>query len=186
MSTANEREGTDTHLRIRGPLPFDVAGSILPAIGALYPNTQMTQADGDDVLHLVIPARDRPVAEGLGEGIEPVEVVRIDPQGIKFATVEEVGEFLVTIMENALAAQAPENYLQWSYEVPRGRGHARYVLIVARSREQTPHELQQAAEARANAAEAKLAAVKAKVASHSRTKLASELRAILEDPGTTP
>lgn len=134
-----------SQVRIRGPLPMDVAGSLLTAVGTLYPGTRIANSQAGDALNLLIPDTDRPAMEGLDFG-EPLEVIRLDTSGLSVTTPTQVATVLAATMESALAEHpAAENYLEMKLQTPDGEG-GQYVLIFARSEGQTPHELKVAAE----------------------------------------
>ncbi|MEH0110527.1 hypothetical protein V6N00_12525 [Tersicoccus sp. MR15.9] len=157
-------EDAATHVQIRGPLPLDVAGTLLNAIGRVYPSTRVAPVDYGDALHLVIPRGDRPVDADLSEGL-PVEVLRLDPSGLSLTTPREIAVMLATVMEDAFAENEPENYLEFTMEVrpTSGRGR-RYAMAFARSREQTPAQLRETAERKLEEANARIADLEAQVA----------------------
>lgn len=134
-----------TDVRIRGPLPLDVASTLLQVIDRVYPGTKVTTARGDDALHLLIPVGERPVCPDLDEGL-PVEVIKLNPDGMTVSTPQGLATMLTGIMEDAFAEHEADNYVEWSTRVPASEGHRQYVMTFARSQQQTPAELRTKAE----------------------------------------
>lgn len=157
-------EDTATHVQICGPVPLDVAGTLLTAIGRVSPGTRLAPVDHGDALNLVIPASDRPVDADLSEGL-PVEVLRLDPSGLSLTTPRDIAVLLATVMEEAFAENEPENYLEFTMEVsPTSASGRRYATAFAHSREQTPAQLRAAAERKLEEANARVAGLEAQVA----------------------
>lgn len=148
------QDHSDTHVRIAGPLPLDVAGTLLTAIGTVYPTTRLAAAADGDAMHLLIADTDRPRLPELAN-VEPAVITGIDPAGIRFSTGPEIGAILAQALDNVIEEHDAENYVEFSYESPRSR----YTMVVARSGRQTPHALRVAAEERAEAAESRARAL---------------------------
>lgn len=163
MSTADTHPDNHAEVRIRGPVPLDLAGTLLKAIGTLYPGTRIAPGRDGDALTLLIPDEDRPAAEGLDVG-PPLEMIRLDPTGLTLGTPPELAATLARMAAETLGENPDaENYLEWTFHVP-GDDDCRYVLTFARSTEQTPHELRLAAEKTLKAAQEENARLATRVA----------------------
>lgn len=145
-----------TAVRIRGPLPADILGTILQLIGSAYPSARFSSGDDGDAFTLLIPDHERPEnADGITG--EPLEVIRLDPTGISFSIPQELAVTMTSVMEAAFAEFEPDNYLETQVSVPASEGgFRRYAMIFARAPEQSPHELRQAAEAKLAEANAEI------------------------------
>ena len=129
--TTRDETTSRTELRIRGPrgsLPMDVAGSLLRAVGTMYPGTQIATATEGDTLTLLIPDTDRPAAEGLDVGA-PLEVIHLDPSGLAAVTPPGVATAMASMVDD-LFAENPEaeNYLEFTFTDP-DNPESTYVLI---------------------------------------------------------
>lgn len=167
MTTHDETSRTKLH--IRGPLPFDVAGSLLNAVGTMYPGTLIATSAEGDALTLLIPDTDRPAADGLDVG-EPLEVIRFDPDGLSTVTPPGLATAMATMM-NDLFTETPaaENYLEFTFTDPEDP-HDAYVLICVKPGGETPHQLRLTAESKAKAASEEIARLQARVAELERTQ----------------
>ena len=162
-------QASHTELRIRGPLPFDVAGSLLNAVGTMYPGTRIASSARGDALTLLIPEADRPAA-GTSDIDIPLEVIRFDPDGLATVTPPGLATAMATMM-NDLFTETPaaENYLEFTFTDPEDP-HDEYVLICVKPGGETPHQLRLTAESKAKAASEEIARLQARVAELERTQ----------------
>lgn len=145
-----------TPVHIRGPLPADILGTLLKVIGTTYPTARLSTASDGDAFTLLIPDGERPVDPESNAG-EALEVLKLDPSGISFSTPKELAAAMTAVMEEAFAEFEPDNYVETEVSVPASEGGwRRYAMIFARSHEQSPHELRQAAEAKLAETEAEI------------------------------
>lgn len=157
---------THSDLRIRGPLPMDVAGTLLAMIASAYPGAQVQTAAAGDALHVLIPNDQRPEDPELPEGL-PLEVLRLDTTGLALSTPREVAAALTQVFEQVMVEHDPENYVELTIEVPRNeKDVAKYALVFARTSDQTPHQLRQEADRRLEEARARIAELKARLAAY--------------------
>lgn len=154
-----------TEIRIRGPIPADLASTLLALVGGAYPSAKAQSAAPGDALSLLIPDEDRPVHPDSPPTGHVAEVFRIDAEGLSFSTPYELASAMTQVLEDAFAEFEPENYLETKLSVPTAEGgERRYAMIFARTPGQSPHELRQAAERRAEAAEAEVQRLQAELA----------------------
>lgn len=150
-----------TEVRIKLPLPGDVAMTIQRAVGVAYPRTELKLGTGDEMV-LLVKDSDRdarikagPVLEVIAEPRDQDEpdLLGMDEQGVTLGAVAGANAWVVSTLGAALAEAGATNYIETKYT---HRGDS-YVAVVARSEEQTPHELRLAAEERARDAEHRVA-----------------------------
>lgn len=161
--TTRDETTSRTEVRIRGPLPLDVAGSLLNAVGTMYPGTRIASNAEGDALTLLIPDTDRPAAEGLDVG-EALEVIRLDPTGLSAVTPPGIATAMAAMVDD-LFAESPgaENYLEFTFAAP-DHPHSTYVLICVKPGGETPHQLRLAADSELAAAEEEITRLKARIA----------------------
>jgi len=162
-----------TEIRIATPLPMDVAGTLMQLIGTAYPSAVIvsTPAGGmfDREYALVMkvdPAqRAKRVTKKQAEEAKPDDIehetdfLGFDNGWISASPPEELGLYLGEIAHQMFTStDGAINYVEW--EVRAGE-QDRYVLSVAKSKEQTPHALRTKAEARVAELEAQLAGSRA-------------------------
>lgn len=164
-------------LNIGLPLPLDVVNTASGILSKAWPGSMIDSnysgglfGGGSGVLSILIPEKEarrprrvtkkdiedaRPEPTGLGPEWDG-DVIGVEPEGedgivFRFGTPEALGNLLVQSCREVLAAQ-PEaaNYLEWTMH--EKDASASYVLSVARSKRQTPHELRMKAEAKVDAA----------------------------------
>lgn len=154
---------THSDLRIRGPLPMDIAGTLLGMIASAYPGAQVQTASAGDALHVLIPNDQRPDDPELPDGM-PLEVLRLDTSGLALSTPREVAAALTQVCEAVMAEHDPQNYVELTIEVPQDDGFDKYALAFARTIDQTPHQLHLDAERRLGEAQARIAELEAQLA----------------------
>lgn len=150
-----------SEIRIGAPLPLDIAGNVISAIGALYPNTTMSTNTGRDALVFNIPNGDREAADERLNDIEKAEpVTGPDTDFIGFeggavvtSTPEEASLAMGNLAASMLVVEGAVNYLEAEVRDSDGQ---QYVVCAARSKGQTPHKLRLKAEAAREAAEQKV------------------------------
>lgn len=154
-----------TTVCVRGPLPADIASTILKLIGEAYPSTKVQTAGPGDALNLLIPKNERPVHPDSPSAGEPMELYRLDVNGASFSTSLELGATMTRVMEESFAEFDAENYVEMKLSVPTSEGGTHhYAMIFARTEGQSPHELRQKAERRAEAAESEVERLKEELA----------------------
>lgn len=175
MGKHKKRDKTPVELRIKLPLEMDVASTLLKVIGLTYPRTQIGRDDHkwdyERELVLLIDQRDRhksPKAKrkyekirDYADGWSPGALTELGPDGVAASPHELLALSWVDMARKSFA-MFPDaaNYIENTvYDEETGQ---RYVFYVAKSKEQTPHELRQKAEARVAELEAELAELKAK------------------------
>lgn len=154
-----------TQIAVRLPLPLGVAGAIMELVGTAWPGStivpqeggglfgprELVMAIGDHDPVPVDPAEARALAEKAG--LDGPMLEKFGPDGLSLSGTEAFNEPLVKACTAGFAANPDAvNYLE--YELMRSDDDRRYVVIFARSKGQTPHELRQAAEQRFVDAEA--------------------------------
>lgn len=154
-----------TDVRVRLPLPLDVVGTLMSLVGRAYDGATVTQYGGDMVFRIPDRARPRRLTD---DDCAPVPhdtdavVERVGPDELALSDENLLAlfrRFWPLLHADLEANPAAVNYLEHGITVetdvpgPKAADPA-YVLIVARSKGQTPHQLRVAAEARADAAEA--------------------------------
>lgn len=149
-------------------IPFDVIGSLMPAIGHLWPGAKMGPGQSTfghtDGVSIIIPADERakPMTKAAARKIKKhrdeetgdAGVIGYGADGLTATTPEDyrrrLGEWAYMMLTGVDGAI---NYVEQGVTAPDGRA---LVVIAAWSEGQTPHALRMAAEKRADAAEARL------------------------------
>ncbi|HEY1178473.1 MAG TPA: hypothetical protein VGF17_20140 [Phytomonospora sp.] len=162
---------TDPHadwapIVVGGPLPMDVATTLMQLIGAAWPSAvidtsgrhagQLSRWDSPALVMLIDPkarakrVTKKQVAEAKqyddGEGGSLVAITEEDGHTVvKMGdTPEELQLFLGGVAHDLFAQIGGDNYVEWT--VRTGDGAHTYVLSIARSKRQTPHALRTKAE----------------------------------------
>lgn len=165
MRNTREIDGrTFREVRIRLPLPGSVATTLVRLIDSAWPGAVLAASDarwGDEEMVVLVPAdaaprksrwwrRVRAQAPALFDG----ELSEVGPDTIGFSG--DATEYLVGVLAPIVRAAFEQNTAAINYlEMPvvDQTNGARYLLTIARSAHQTPHELRTQAEVRARAAE---------------------------------
>jgi hypothetical protein len=150
-------ETLDTKVRIALPLPADVVSTIQTAVGTAYPHTEMLLGTGTEVVLVVKDSdRDARVRAGVdfevepkGRGVDEPELASVDSTGVTLRSKAGLNAWLVENLGAVLDEEGAPNYLETEFR-SGGQG---YVVVLARSAEQTPHALREAAEERRRVAE---------------------------------
>ena len=147
-------------VRIELPLPMDITATLLQVIGLTWPGTMIKDGKGqwrsDNRLVLAIPESERHKSPKKAEKYAKAKahldanadstVNHLGPSGAGFGLPAYVSELLVGMCRAQFEHfHDAENYVE--SEVYDRENHTRYVVICARSAEQTPHALRQQAEA---------------------------------------
>lgn len=149
----------DTLVSIDLPLPLDITGSLLAAVGSMYPNAQIV-TDGDPAkLTLAIADADRAGLDGDGM---PAQIPRPTPAdtealltslrdgSIGVSPPEWFAKMMLSICAEIVEASSAENYVEMTLHGKGPDGEPRtWAVVVARSHDQTPHQLRIAADQRA-------------------------------------
>lgn len=159
-----ERDTSDwTPIVIRGPLPMDVAGTLMTLIGTAYPSAVIDgsgehlrgwgSAERAFVLLIDPKERARTVSErAAAEAKVDAEDAPGDALGftaendaaiLHTSAPEDLCRILGGYAHHIFEAMAGDNYIEWEVRhQPEGQAYySRYVLSVARSKGQTPHAL---------------------------------------------
>lgn len=168
--TTTTTEAPDTtgwaEIRVATPLPLEVAGTLMQLIGTAWPDARVStkrRGFGDDyALTMLVDHRRRPkkvtkkaalaisekAAESRAEaeevGVGGADFLRFEDSSLVTAVPKELMHFLGGIAHSIMSGdEAGPNYLEWIVTTaPDAEGAgARYVLCIARSEEQTPHEM---------------------------------------------
>lgn len=167
---------SDTEVRVRGPLPFDVAGTLVNAIGKLYPGALLGSSnDPRDAIVIVIPDSERPGLP-LPDGEVALDVISISPQGLQAMTPVELIAPLAAWVDQRFEETGAENYIEQTVSLRDARH--RYVLNFRRVEGKTPHELRRAAEAEAEQLRAENEALKSQLAALRRDTLLEAAEAV--------
>lgn len=166
-----------TDIRIELPLPMDVTATLLNVIGLTYPGAVIKAGSGqrhlDSRLVLSIPDKDRHRSAKKAEKYAQVKahleadadatITELGPGGLSMGLPEYMSRLLVA-MVRAQFDRFPDapNYLESSVYDPQN--HARYVVICARSDEQTPHALREKAETERDALAAEVGRLRDRLA----------------------
>lgn len=147
-------------IRIELPLPIDITATLIQVIGLTWPGTMIKDGKGewrsDNRLVLSIPDAERHKSPKKAEKYAKVKahldantdawINSLGPGGTSIGLPEYVSRLLIAMCQ-AQFEQFPdaENYIE--SKVYDTENHTHWVVICARSDEQTPHELRQQAEA---------------------------------------
>lgn len=155
----------DTTIEINLPLPIDVVSTLMLLIGSAYPDSVLTQQGRwDNRMGFKIPAGSRvkkisktaaaKMKQDASE-MDGFDVTEANPNGFAWAMPEDVANMCREVIEAAFKDNPDAaNYLEW---VVRGNETGkRYVMTFCRSKQQTPHDLRMAAEAKLAIAEARI------------------------------
>jgi len=157
---------TDRRICIQYPIPLDVSANIIAALGAMYPDATIRTDDPRSRNAMVIDLGARTARSNkrriAAEMIEPevdAEVSGFADGTLSVSTPREAVVALAEWAHIALAGMDAANYIEQAATLPADGDRPERTLLVTAcwSRGQTPHELRQAAEKRAEAAEAELA-----------------------------
>lgn len=186
MSGAHEPPD-GTRVVVELPAPLDVVSTLLRVIGETYPSTVVAPGWNGRTT-LVIPDADRPrhadEVDKTPEEAVDITLNRWGNDGMALGLEEAVFTFLTEPVLALLDEYGVENYLEQEVVTEDGR---RYVVVMCRSSEQTPHALRTRAEteARASAARARDAderaqatEVRARAAERDARALREELRTL--------
>ena len=155
---------SDRRIRIRQPLPLDVAGNLIKAIGTMYPDAQIVLSEHGPDLVIDLGTRTarhskKRIAAEMDDG-EPVDAgFSFTPDGVKVSTPQEATLALAEWAYIMLTAHEDAfNYVEQTVTLPADgdREAKRLLLTACWSKGQTPHALRMAAEERAEKAEARL------------------------------
>ncbi|MFB7890394.1 hypothetical protein ACFCZ3_20310 [Cellulosimicrobium cellulans] len=154
MSDAHEPpEGTRVVVEL--PAPLDVVSTLLRVIGQTYPGTVIAPGwSGRTTFVIPDVDRPRPVDEvnTTPDDAADVTLNRWGKDGMALGLEDAVFTFLTEPVLALLDEYGIENYLEQGIVTEDGR---RYVVVMCRSSEQTPHALRARAETEARAAEAR-------------------------------
>lgn len=154
----NDETGETTPIEFKLPLPLDVAGTLLRLIGGAYPNAKVRPTN-NGVMTVEIGTKDRVPDADVDAFLEGFTPDLLDPEvGVSMLTEQGITapqwlSAMLGRMADVALGDAP-NYIEAKFTL-HNDGIQR-LLTVARSPEQTPHELHMQAKDRINALEAKL------------------------------
>ena len=168
----------DFKLRIQLPLPLDIAGAVMQAIGKVYPGTTIrTEDELPGPRHMVfnITADDRENADSRLDDLDGdleadpddgltagAQLLSIGDGCAAFTLPDWIQQLLIPLFESAFAEYpTAENYLEIPVRTEDGRT---WSVCILRPNGSTPHELRTQAEARADRAEARVAELEAQLA----------------------
>lgn len=148
---APELKDGELDIRVRTPLPGSVVLTLGGLIDAAWPDAQLVDGVPGEVVFRINKGAKAAVTddEAAALRVEPagedLEISRLGPNGVSLANPAGLA---VTLLENMKSSfgENPEaaNYLETAVTDPDDG--SRYVLIFAKSKAQTPHELRMAAE----------------------------------------
>jgi hypothetical protein len=173
--TRKEHDDKPIQIRIKLPLPADVVATIMKMFGLTYPRTQIAD-DGhahayERELVLQIDPRDRHKDAKAMKKYQKIRdnadgwvgwLTEIGPNGIGLGPHEMLAKAWVSLAKESFNTLHAPNYIE--SKVYDSEDKTEYVFWVAKARDRTPHELRQAAEARAEKAEARVAELEAQLA----------------------
>ena len=145
-----------TLVRIALPIPLDIVGQIMKLVGTLYPNSTVKTQGGDHMV-LCIPDSDRYLdddddtldsASPATRGSRQAEAIleQIKDGVFSISEAEFVGRLFAGIFGKLLDDSEAPNYLQITMAGADGQ---HYAVIVCRPGQPSPHDLREAAEAKA-------------------------------------
>lgn len=148
------------------PIPLDVSGNIILALGTMYPDAVIRTDDPRSDRSLVIDlgtrkarsSKRRIVAEMETEESE-AEITGLGDGVMQFTTPKEATETLAIAANIMLTSHEATNYVEQLVHMNDGRS---FVFHAAWSKGQTPHELRMKAEARIVELEARIAELEAR------------------------
>lgn len=146
------------------PMPMNMAGQIMQAIGTLWPEATVSNSARGMTMHLPDVAAKRVGKRALCDA-----VAAVDASEDVLLTGGGVGDVTVSVPKSAtwalaawaaewLTSEAAPNYVEQLVELAEEDavdGKRRLLLTACWSKEQTPHELRLQAEARADAEKAR-------------------------------
>ena len=154
-----------TDIAIQLPLPMSVTGTLMNLIGAAWPDAMIVDNQKGFLTggkHMVLRIPDVPPAAVSDEqtaaakvdpGEDDVDVLELGPQGVALRRPEELSAMMLQILRAGFEEHPDAvNYLENKVYDPTT--HEEFVLIFARSKAQTPHELRMAAEKKLESAQA--------------------------------
>lgn len=143
----------DTRVHIELPLPLDVAGTLISAIGQLYPNTVIDQTTSSTKMTLVITEDDRnrqdihltdlEVEPAINVGDES-HITSWDEVGPHMSTPDNLSAELGRIGSALLEHTDAENYVEVQVRNPAGE---RLLITAVKTEAQDPRKLHLAAQA---------------------------------------
>lgn len=144
----------DTIVNVELPLPMDVTGTLMRAVGSAYPNAHIVQDGSGRFLSFAISEEDRAASDGEVEEFEKADrdadvdalVTSFKDGTLGMSTEEWFSKMMVGALEDILEDTTAENYLEMTLTTSEGKG---YAVVVCRTPDSTPHRLRQAAEKRA-------------------------------------
>lgn len=158
-----------TKIEVKLPLALDVVRTLTEAIEAAYPGASiLADSPVSSTITFVIPEADRR-REGGEIAVEATPAAPKDAEGFltsmrdgsfEIAPPEWFSRVMVSMAGDILDADDVENYVELQLAGKVNGERRSYVVIVARSHGQTPHELRKDAEARAERYKARLTRVR--------------------------
>jgi hypothetical protein len=141
----------EADVRVRTPLAGSVMMTLGRLIDAAWPGAQLVDGEPGEVVFRITTAAKTAVddSEAAALRIEPegedLAIHRLGPSGVSMANPAGLAAFLLENMKAAFAENPDAaNYLETQVVDPDT--WSRYVLIFAKSKDQTPHELRTRAE----------------------------------------
>lgn len=150
-----------TELRVKLPLPMDIAGTLMKIVGLTWPNTVIKDGSGEHgwrsehQLVFDIPDEDRHKSpkkqakyEATKQHLSPHdgELTKLGPNNIGVSPVEHLATHWVNMAKQAFEVMDAPNYLEATVRDKTADGFQEYVFYVAKSKDQTPHALRLKAE----------------------------------------
>jgi len=157
---------TDRRIRIKYPIPLDVSGNLLKALGTIYPDAAIRTDDPWSSDCMVIDVGKRTartskakMTDDLILDTDGTTLTGIDDKGWNMATPREAMEGLAWWAQIVLENSTAPNYVEQEVFNESDR---RFLVTACWSPEQTPHQLRMAAEARIVELEARISELEAR------------------------
>lgn len=150
-------ESNDVEIRIELPLPLDISATLIQIIGLTYPGAVMKNGQGDhrwrseSRLVIGIPESERHHSPKSAERYRKKRkklnadadglLTEMRTSGASFGLPEHLARVLLAMGKSWVNENEGENYVEAT--IYDKETHKRWVFYIARSEQQTPHEIRQ-------------------------------------------